>query len=83
MNDPSIALCGKKEKYLNCVVNNAGVSVYPVYYSDEGYDVTEYAKSLATIFMAQFLLKNNQLPAEVLNAIIPPIKNSFDKIEMS
>lgn len=40
-------LCGKQEKCVNCVVNNAGVSLYPVYYSDNGYDATEYARNLS------------------------------------
>lgn len=44
--DEKRKLCGKQEKCVNCVVNNAGVSLYPVYYSDTGYDATEYARNL-------------------------------------
>ena len=45
-SDDKRKLCGKQEKCVNCVVNNAGVSLYPIYYSDEGYDATEYARNL-------------------------------------
>lgn len=74
LNDPSSDLFGKQEKCLNCVANNAGVSIYPVYYSDEGYDATEYAKNLAAVLMAQFIVQNNQLPVEVANAFVPPVQ---------
>lgn len=47
LSDDKRKLCGKQEKCVNCVVNNAGVSLYPVYYSDGGYDATEYARNLA------------------------------------
>ena len=51
LSDSNRMLCGKQEKCVNCVVNNAGVSLYPVYYSDNGYDATKYAcnLSIATI----------------------------------
>ena len=45
--DSKRMLCGKQEKCVNCVVNKAGVSLYPVYYSDNGYDATEYARNLS------------------------------------
>ena len=77
LQDSASDLCGKQEKCLNCVVNRAGVSIYPVYYSDEGYDATEYAKSLAAVFMAQYLVDNNQLPLELINAFVPPIQNQM------
>lgn len=77
LQDSSSDLCGKQDKCLNCVVNNVGVSIYPVYYSDEGYDATEYAKSLATVFIAQHLVNNNQLPIETLNAIVPSVQSQM------
>lgn len=75
--DSSLDLCGKQEKCLNCVVNNAGVSIYPVYYSEEGYDATEYAKSLASVIIAQHLITNSQLPKEMLNAFIAPVQSQL------
>ena len=38
--------CGKQEKCKNCVVNNDGVSLYPIHYSDDGYDATQLAKDI-------------------------------------
>lgn len=46
LEDSEKKLCGKQEKCEKCIVNTAGVSLYPVYYSDTGYDATEYARSL-------------------------------------
>lgn len=74
LQDPSRDLCGKQEKCFDCVVNNAGVSLYPVYYSDEGYDATEYAKNLVAVFMADSIVNNNLLSPEVVSPIIPPAK---------
>lgn len=47
LSDSNRMLCGKQEKCVNCVVNNVGVSLYPVYYSDNGYDATKYACNLS------------------------------------
>ena len=71
LQDTSLDLCGKQEKCLNCVVHKAGVSLYPVYYSDEGYDATEYAKSLVTDYMIESIVKNLHLPIDSLRAIAP------------
>lgn len=51
LSDSNRMLCGKQEKCDNCVVNKVGVSLYPVYYSDNGYDATKFAcnLSIATI----------------------------------
>lgn len=37
-------LCGKQEKCQNCGVNNFGTPLYPIHYSDEPYDATDFAK---------------------------------------
>ena len=81
LQDSASDLCGKQEKCLNCVVNKAGVSIYPVYYSDEGYDATEYAKSLSASYMAQYIVNNNQLPIEVINALVPPVQSQMWQTE--
>ncbi len=70
LQDLSKDLCGKQEKCMNCVVNNAGTSLYPVYYSDEGYDATEYAKSLLGVFMLSAIANSMQLPVEIINSFI-------------
>ena len=77
LQDSASDLCGKQEKCLNCVVNKAGVSIYPVYYSDEGYDATEYAKSLAASYMVQQIGNNIRLPKEVINTIVPPVQSQM------
>ncbi len=37
-------LCGKQEKCQNCGIKNFGTSLYPIYYSDEPYNATNFAK---------------------------------------
>ena len=77
LQDSSRDLCGKQDKCLNCVVHKRGISIYPVYYSDEGYDATEYAKSLTTVVIAQCLVDNNQLPVEIVKAIVPSVQSQI------
>ena len=62
-SDDTRKLCGKQEKCVNCVVNNAGVSLYPIYYSDEGYDATEYARNhtIATIVRSKVPMIANMI----------------------
>lgn len=45
--DDTKRLCGKQDKCKNCGVNNMGMSLYPMYYSDEMYDATRFAQFLA------------------------------------
>lgn len=47
LHDETKRLCGKQEKCQNCGVNNKGMSLYPMYYSDEMYDATRFAQFLA------------------------------------
>lgn len=37
-------LCGRLEKCENCGIKRFGTNIYPVYYSDEPYDATEFVK---------------------------------------
>lgn len=37
-------LCGKQEKCQNCGIKNFGTPLYPIYYSDEPYNATNFAK---------------------------------------
>ena len=53
MRDDEKWKCGKLEKCANCIINSTGFSLYPVCYSDEGYDATEYAKSLTVAIIVQ------------------------------
>lgn len=69
LSDSSKDLCGSKEKCNSCVVNNAGVSLYPVYYSNDGYDATDYAKKLAIVVMLT-QLGGNRLFGSTLNILI-------------
>ena len=68
--DEKRKLCGKQEKCVNCVVNNAGVSLYPVYYSDTGYDATEYARNLtvATIVRSKVPMLAERIIQSLPNA---------------
>ncbi len=51
-------LCGKQDKCLNCVVNKTGTALYPMYYSDQGYDATAYAANLTIANIANQNLKS-------------------------
>lgn len=54
-------LCGKQDKCQNCVVANASKSLYPVYYSKEQYDGTQYAIAQAWFTFICKGLKNMEL----------------------
>lgn len=56
VSDDTKWLCGKQEKCQQCIVNKAGRSLYPMYYSDEGYDATEYAGNIALSIAAYKVL---------------------------
>lgn len=43
MEDPNTFLCGKDEACRECSSAKARPNIYPVYYSDERYDATQYA----------------------------------------
>ncbi len=70
MPDSEKRLCGKTEKCKQCVVANVGVSLYPIYYSDEGYDATEYARCLAIENIV-----SKKLPREKVTEIIAALPN--------
>ena len=39
-------LCGKQEKCKNCGIKKLGTPLYPIYYSNDPYDATSFAKKL-------------------------------------
>ena len=79
LSDSSKDLCGSQEKCNSCVVNNAGVSLYPVYYSNDGYDATDYAKKLAIVVMLT-QLGGNRLFGSTLNILIDRLfKTSWEQ----
>ena len=81
LHDLSKDLCGTQEKCVNCVVNNAGTALYPVFYSDDGYDATEYAKSLFSIIMLKIFSENYRLPVGNVERIMSIIPNPIWQIE--
>lgn len=46
LEDDSKHLCGKKEKCKKCDIANSGTPLYPMYYSEERYDATDFAQYL-------------------------------------
>lgn len=60
MENDAKRLCGKKEKCNTCVVNKQGVYLYPMYYSDEGYDATEYISYLALSVIIKKIFPSKQ-----------------------
>lgn len=46
LDDSTKRMCGKKEKCRECIVNLTGTTLYPIYYTDDGYDATDYLKNI-------------------------------------
>ena len=57
--------CGKMDKCKNCGIFNYGTPLYPMYYSDEPYDATNFAKYI----MGQIATKqmNIEIPQFIIN----------------
>ena len=51
-------LCGKEEKCKNCLIAHSSNSLFPVYYSEEKYDASQYALSQAVFTFIVEELKN-------------------------
>lgn len=68
LNDGDKLICGTQEKCANCRLNNP-FSVYPMYYSNEKYDATEFARD-RLIF--KFLLGVYNGNAEEVLRMLPP-----------
>ena len=63
--DETKYLCGKQDKCKRCSLSNQTTSLYPIYYSDEPYDATEYAK-----WFTAFLILNEFTSETIANDII-------------
>jgi len=72
MKNTEKLLCGKQSKCQNCVVNKYGVALYPIYYSDESYDATQYALNLALAYIAK-----KHLSEDIANVIIKGLPNGL------
>ncbi len=69
LTDDTKRLCGKQEKCENCVINHSAISLYPMYYSDVGYEATEYAANLAIATIARKIL--NPQFADMIISTLP------------
>ena len=69
LNDDDKLICGTQEKCANCRFANNPFSFYPVYYSNEKYDATEFARD-RLIF--KFLLSIYNGNAEEVIRMLPP-----------
>ena len=47
LHDNSSFLCGKSEKCTSCISSKMNYPLYPIYYSNNKYDATEYIKATA------------------------------------
>lgn len=61
--DETNFLCGKQDKCKDCGIVKYGVSLYPMFYSDERYDATKYAYNLAhKLFLERYTnLPNDEI----------------------
>ena len=60
-------LCGKQEKCQNCGIKNFGTPLYPIYYSDNPYDATNFAKIVMLKKMGE--LSGVQVPQYLYDSI--------------
>lgn len=61
LGDDAKYLCGKLECCKTCFMNNMPFPIYPVYYSDEKYDATDYAGALILDKIFQTINTENSL----------------------
>lgn len=54
LHDKSSFLCGKAEKCTLCISSKMNYSLYPIYYSDNKYDATEYIRATAKRMMIDY-----------------------------
>ena len=69
LNDGDKLICGTQEKCANCRFAHNPFAIYPVYYSDEKYDATEYARDRLAF---RILLNANSGKEEELIRMLPP-----------
>ena len=81
MEDEANYLCGKQEKCHNCVIKDSNTSLYPIYYSDEPYDATEYAKWFtASLLLRQFT--SNETRDDIIFNLFPRMEWEREKITL-
>jgi hypothetical protein len=65
-------LCGKQSKCHNCKISRLGTPLYPIYYSDEKYDATDYARFIITQRLKEKFSENG-----FINKLLPINYNSM------
>lgn len=70
--------CGKMDKYLECGVHKYGVSIYPIYYSKQPYDATNFAFYL----MAQEMMMLNTQWQELIQQKIQPVPWEIERTSL-
>lgn len=74
-------LCGKQDACMQCPIGNQTASLYPVYYSDEPYDATEYAKW----FTASLILKkitSENIANDIILSMFPQMSWEKERIAL-
>ncbi len=79
--DESKFLCGKQNKCMQCPLSNQTASLYPIYYSDEPYDATEYAKWF-TASLALKKILSETIANDVIFSMFPQMKWEREKIAL-
>lgn len=59
-------LCGKQNKCQNCGISKFGTPLYPIYYSDEKYDATDYTRFILSQMLGEKFSAN-----EFFNKLLP------------
>lgn len=79
--DESKFLCGKKDKCNKCPLKNHTASLYPIYYSDEAYDATEYAKWFTASWILKIITSGN-IQNEIISSVFPQMNWEKEKIAL-
>ncbi len=81
MENEANYLCGKKDQCDTCDLKNANPSLYPIYYSDEPYNATEYAKWFsASLVLRQ--LTSNKIANDIIFNLFPKLEWEREKITL-
>ncbi len=79
--DESKYLCGKQDKCKQCPLSNQTASLYPIYYSDEPYDATEYAKWFtASLVLNKFT--SEAIANDIILSMFPKMSWEREKITL-
>lgn len=79
--DESKFLCGKQNKCTQCPLGNQTASLYPIYYSNDSYDATEYAKWFTASLVLRKIVSTEKVN-EIILSLFPQMCWEKEKIAL-